>query len=35
VQPDKTPFIERSAPLTEMFASDEFSRSMLRRIAQS
>jgi tripartite ATP-independent transporter DctP family solute receptor len=35
VQPDKAPFIAKAAPLTDMFASDEFSRSMLKRIAQS
>lgn len=34
VRPDKTPFIEKAAPLTDMFANDEFSRSMLKRIAQ-
>jgi hypothetical protein len=35
VRPDKTPFIERAAPLTDIFANDEFSRSMLKRIASS
>ncbi|UZE46818.1 TRAP transporter substrate-binding protein [Rhodopseudomonas sp. P2A-2r] len=35
VRPDKTPFIEKAAPLIEQFAADEVSRSVLRRIAQS
>jgi tripartite ATP-independent transporter DctP family solute receptor len=35
VQPDKQPFIDKAAPLVDMFASDEISRSVLRRIAKS
>lgn len=35
IQPDKAPFIERAAPLIDVFAGDEFSRTMLRRIAAS
>jgi TRAP-type C4-dicarboxylate transport system substrate-binding protein len=35
VEPDKAPFIAKAAPLTDMFAGEEFSRNLLRRIAQS
>jgi TRAP-type C4-dicarboxylate transport system substrate-binding protein len=35
VEPDKAPFIAKAAPLTEMFAGEEFSRNLLKRIAQS
>lgn len=35
VQPDKAPFIARAAPLIEMYAGDELSRTTLRRIASS
>ena len=35
VEPDKAPFIARAAPLTGMFAGEEFSRNLLKRIAQS
>lgn len=34
-KPDKTPFIERAASLKDIFAGDEFSRTILRRIAAS
>jgi len=34
VEPDKAPFIAKAAPLTDMFAGEEFSRNLLRRIAQ-
>jgi tripartite ATP-independent transporter DctP family solute receptor len=35
VQPDKAPFIAKAAPLADEFASEEFSRNLLRRIAQA
>lgn len=35
VRPDKAPFIARAAPLTDIFAGEEFSRNLLKRIAQS
>lgn len=35
VRPDKAPFIARAAPLADMFANEEFSRNLLRRIAQA
>lgn len=34
-RPDKAPFIARAAPLTDEFAGEEFSRNLLKRIAQS
>ena len=35
VEPDKAPFIAKASPLTDMFAGEEFSRNLLKRIAQS
>lgn len=35
VEPDKGPFIAKAAPLADLFAGEEFSRNLLRRIAQS
>ncbi len=35
VEPDKAPFIDKAAPLADMFAGEAFSRNLLKRIAQS
>jgi tripartite ATP-independent transporter DctP family solute receptor len=35
VQPDKAPFIAKAAPLADLYAGEEASRTLLRRIAQS
>jgi len=35
VQPDKAPFIAKAAPLADIYAGEETSRTLLRRIAQA
>lgn len=35
VQPDKAPFIAKAAPLADIYAGEEASRTLLRRIAQA
>jgi TRAP-type C4-dicarboxylate transport system substrate-binding protein len=35
IQPDKAPFIAKAAPLADIYAGEEASRTLLRRIAQA
>jgi hypothetical protein len=35
VRPDKAPFIAKAAPLADLYAGEDASRVLLRRIAQT
>jgi TRAP-type C4-dicarboxylate transport system substrate-binding protein len=35
VRPDKEPFIAKAAPLADIYAGEEASRALLRRIVQA